>query len=271
MKLYKRDIKKLTEKFKVTDRWNTQDSTVEITGFFNADNRANSGRNSMNTLCKLETRYFQCYNINFKRLCDWKSNSDKNDIAIYMNTVCREYTDKEHVYIELKDDKNEVYSIHVPTRFSNLEHFKSWFKESRLYYLFGYNYPSGMYKMYYDADDLSRMGVMDNLNNRFLKFIRSRYRITDSFIYNKVIKIFTISDLVESKNISTFTYKETNTYESRPYEVKVKRNAEIETVRLSEIGGETSGYYNHSESLNIHKSQLEDAKKFINRVNKRLK
>lgn len=271
---YKKNLKRLSEKFSKDSTCWDYSKRVEITGFFNEGNLSNSGRNRMNTLCTLKTKTIDFEDINFIR----NFGSDSDFITMYMNVdVCSD--SNSHLFIELdykkynelhinldtsrdtekiKEMINGIFSRHISKNWRNS-------KPSNLDKLvnsFKYQFNAAEiidYKFYLE----NGLKISD-----FTKFIMSNIKIKKSFRYNYKMNVSDISKIKESKNILKFVYTSCNTYESRKFEVKISKKIKRDSafIELRKIGGETRGYYNHSENLKILPSQLNDALKFINRT-----
>lgn len=271
--LYKNKLKKLSKKYGQVDRWDQDCHTLEYTGFFESDNEVSPGRNGMNTLLRFETKFFECSNIHFKRAYEY-SGRDLDSVAIYMETNTRHggFGSDFKMHLELRSlEKNELCTLDIPERFWDSKQAAEWYDKNRQ--KFGYKNLSdkdGVLHSIYMARNTDYTDF-ENSKEPWIKFILAHYRITDVFRYRYVLNISAVKHMHESKNITTFIFGQVNTYESRPFEIKIIKNKEVKTTDLQHIGGETPGYYAHSENLCIEKSQVEAAKKFVNRLNKKTK
>lgn len=259
--LYKNNLKRITTKMNDFDKYQYgKEALIELTGFFNNDDQCAPGRNSMNTLCKLETKRFEYRDIRIKR--SWDS-----CITIYFLSPIRDWKIKRSIYIEIKNSKRRDHLI-MPERFDSREDCEKWLHET-FYSKMGHKGISGLDKITSSLMYSFRDCYLRNpTKNAFVRLLKSHYTIGESFVFNNELRISNINNFKETKNQLKIIYKKSGTYESRHFELKIKKPTRDNFIRLSSIGGEESGYYCHSEGLIISKDQLDDAKRFINRIKK---
>lgn len=155
---------------------------------------------------------------------------------------------------------------------------------NRLKNLFGYELSS--LKEKFEGSNTEPIKSLRQLTEdyyqRFVKFSMDRESDCEEFFKSvgasmvrrfKYFKCVSFSaDYVKVlRNGVEFGFKTNDTYCSLPVIIKIERVRQIKTVRLRDIGLEESGYYSHSDNLEILPEQVEAVKRFKKRFDRNKK
>lgn len=263
---------------------------VEHTSF-QPIHKAQRGRNGVGELVELVTRVIEAEGVHI-------ANHDRSNlISIYIKSRTRSghgFGSDMGVFLRLKDAKGKYHSVECRTAWETSE-----IEVNNLSRVIGETLPSEFeaeaFAEFVEEETAKVVGIKgkhptvdtDSLRRAFSKkFYQEivKYELEDgrrerfdkllSFAGVSLVTIFQFTDRVwcispdyvdQTKQGFEIGWTERHTYNSLPATLRITKVREIKTVKLADIGVETSGYYNHGDNMRVLPEQVAMVKRFASR------
>lgn len=266
-----RKLNKQFNKFTSEDSWkNTREIVVKIKTFEQVD-IVDGRRNNVSSVVQVSDKLIQCVSAYWLTGTKWTP-------TLYVKASCHSshgFGSKNNVLFVFKDFKGRKDSISLykswnredflkdfPYRLLEVEKScaeklagKSWDVKRRYTKMIEAVIRSELYSAMYD---LERGKITEELSALLQKFGCTPI---EAVPYTHEFKMYGFQGVKQSKNGFKIALKNTSTYCSLPstLEIQLKKSSP-KLLRLDKLNIETSGYYNHSEGLQIRAEHLKQAK-----------
>lgn len=222
------------------------------------------GRNGAGTLVDLRTSLFEVESIQLDRFQNTDLISLYLNVRITVGQSCR----STRVCIQLKDRRDRITEIHLPIRWVTEEEKRDLIGQFQS--LFGYKLFGDLTEGVYGKiiDDIY---YQEKLSEEFLELLeKTDYRCYRSFEYTHKYS-FTPEYITENNHCLEIGWKTNETYNSLPCRIRITRKlGKLNTVKLSDLGIEGRGYYDHTDNFQILPEIQEKAIRFNQEFNRRI-